>query len=405
VTQVWGPGIGEGAVRVGLERTPPPGWREVERYHVVPHGRRPMFLVPAAGRRTAAASTCAYNGLRLWRLRAARRAAGTGLRVGLGQLLPSTLTVCVPERLPASAEPQWLLLRHLGEVLQQPVVAGIGVRAGGGAGKPTLQLFDRSGRSVGFAKVGGTRAGRRLVRHEADVLRRLALPEAGRTRVPGILHDGEWHDRYVSVAAPLPERVRMHREFDRLPDPPVILGLSVAPDVRMYWAGLRDRATAARAGRLRPETGTALAAIADRLDRQAPDPSLPLAAAHGDWVPWNMAWHRRDLWAWDWEYFMCRAPLGFDHLHWHFQVEFVHRGRPLPAAMATAERRAAPALARLRLSSPRRRLLGGLYLLEIGLRALELQEQSDRWAHRVTDALPALLADREESRDGRAAAA
>jgi hypothetical protein len=49
------------------------------------------------------------------------------------------------------------------------------------------------------------------------------------------------------------------------------------------------------------------------------DLALDFGAWHGDWTPWNMAWHRGVLRLWDWERFARGVPNGFDLLHYRLQ--------------------------------------------------------------------------------------
>src|SRR5690606_8446290 len=49
------------------------------------------------------------------------------------------------------------------------------------------------------------------------------------------------------------------------------------------------------------------------------DLPLDFGAWHGDWTPWNMAWHRGVLRLWDWERFARGVPNGFDLLHYRLQ--------------------------------------------------------------------------------------
>ena len=58
----------------------------------------------------------------------------------------------------------------------------------------------------------------------------------------------------------------------------------------------------------------AVEVITDR----AGDRTVEIAAWHGDWTPWNLAWDGGRLYAIDWEHF-GRAPLGFDILHYVFR--------------------------------------------------------------------------------------
>jgi hypothetical protein len=130
---------------------------------------------------------------------------------------------------------------------------------------------------------------------------------------------------------------------------------------------------------------------------------------HGDLVPWNLARLGRRLYAWDWESSTPDAPLGFDAVHFHFQVEFVARGLPLGQAVPVAARHAAPALAELGLTAPGCGLLVVLHLIELFLRHEEARgssgEADDRFYPAVIEVLDHELRQRASAPDtaGRAA--
>jgi hypothetical protein len=77
------------------------------------------------------------------------------------------------------------------------------------------------------------------------------------------------------------------------------------------------------------------------------DLPLDFGAWHGDWTPWNMAWHRGVLRLWDWERFARGVPDGFDLLHYRLQEAM--RTAPGPPYAAWPDG-AAAALAPLGLS-------------------------------------------------------
>ncbi|WP_433181001.1 hypothetical protein [Actinoallomurus sp. CA-150999] len=425
----------------------PAGHRVVERYAVIPSPERPRFLVPLDGRAVAAGSLTHYNGLRWARLRVPRTVLGAGFRTGLGPLLlRHRLLVCVPEELPPAELGDYLLSAHLQRVLGVPRLAlGVGVRPPDPNLKPTLQLFGADGTPVGYAKVGWNDATREMTRREAAAI--AAVTEeaaAGGVQVPRLLHHGPWRDYDLTVTAPLPLRIRRYRAEDGPPavsydavspdqptptdlpvspdqptptDLPVSPGqltptdLSVSPDRPTpadlpgpfaarttkladagFWRALRSEADVLAADAEEPRLAALIGAHCDELEREHGGAPLLVGRWHGDWVPWNMGRHAGDLYVFDWEHSAEEAPVGFDLLHWRFQVALVLRGRPLAEAVAAVRTAAADELPTV--PPDHRGLLARLYLLEMFMRTYHLKRLGGGWNPALHPAMLEVLEER-----------
>ena len=399
---LWGAGVEAGLVRVRTDGTAPEGSVPVERFAVVPSLARPRFLVPLASRRAAWASTVRYNALRPARVRAVRAAVGTGMLVGLGQrALRDRLVVYVAAGVAGEPLEELLISQHLRRELGVPgLVMGIGVRARHPNRKPTLQLFGAGGEALGYVKVGWSRLTRALVRNEADALRACqAHPPAG-LEVPRLLVAGRWNDLDLVVTSPLPTGVRRHRQALR--PPPVAVSRRIAGmdgtrtlplAASPWWSSVREgvRAVAAAGGAGGDggggdgggagarEIATTLEGCLRRIEERCGGTRLAFGRWHGDWVPWNLAWLGGRLFAWDWEHSGADAPLGFDLLHWQFQVAFVQQRRSAAEAASRCATLAAPDLARLGIEPAAVRELPWLYLLELYLRAYRMQAAGAGW--------------------------
>lgn len=375
--------------------TVPAGHRVVERYAVVPGPGRPRFLVPLNGRAVAAGSLTRYNGLRWARLRVPRAILGAGFRTGVAPvLLRHRLLVCAPTALPDSDLGDYLLSAHLQRVLGGPRPAlGIGVHAPDPNMKPTLQLFGPDGAPTGYAKIGWNAATREMTRREAEALTALgdtARAPAGPAvsagpdgvRVPRLLHHGRWRDHDITVTAPLPLKIKRYRDADAPPPPPAVEGASAAPPLTKladsgFWQALRGEAATLRSDEDEPRLAALVGARLDAIERDHGGTPLPVARWHGDWVPWNMGRHDGDLYVWDWEHSAPGVPVGFDLLHWRFQVALVLRGRPLADAVAAVRAAAAGELENVR--PEHRALLADLYLLEMFMRTYHLKRLGGGW--------------------------
>lgn len=342
----------------------PAGYRVAETYAVVPNYTAARMLVPLGP--AAAATVLRYNALRTRRTRISRRALGIGLRLGGGPLLlRHQVRVCVP---PGEELLLAFLARRLGVA---DLVASIGLGPAGPNRKPTLQLFDRSGRPVGYAKIGHNPATRAMVRREAAALSR---PAPAGVRRPALLAEFDWHDLAVLVTAPMPLDVRGHRPSSWPPD----------AAVRAVAGPTQRMAVSASPLWKRIEAAGYHSAV-------APDSELEFGAWHGDWVFWNMAWSGRDLWVWDWEHAGTEVPLGFDLAHYVFQREFVYRGRSAAEAVSTMDREAPAHLAAI--GAPAEPTLT-LYLLEMAVRTEELERDSGSSDERLRTGLAEVLAAR-----------
>ena len=379
IRQLWPDGSGVGVVcstsRIDVADA-------VECYAVVPGLHRAKFLVPLASRRAAWASVARYNALRPRRLRLARSGLGAAMLSGAGErLVRARLTVS--SRAPSE---DVLLSEHLRLQLGAPDIAmGIGLHPPDPNAKPTVQLFGHDGRPLGFAKVGWNAATRNLVENEARVLRSLGGTAIPNVHVPALLYAGSWNDRSIAVAAPLPLGVRRHGDPDRLPPLAVNASLATAGGVHVqalrtsaYWHGVRRQADALGRDGGHAKLAAAVAGYVSALEKTWGDEEMCFGTWHGDWVPWNMAWQADTLHVWDWEHSDDGVPLGFDPLHWLFQVALVLRHRPLTDAVSAAAA-GQDRLPDLGVPPASTRGVVSLYLLEMFLRTYRLMRDGSGW--------------------------
>lgn len=376
VEQLWGGAVGAGRLEVG--QRPAAGWREVERYYVVPTASRPTMLLPAAPRAALLGALENYRGLRTARRQVQRRALGAAARLG-GLPAPQVVLSVPPD------EPQDSRAHPLGELSaalgRSDLRAAIGVRNGANR-KATLQLVDTAGAPVGFAKFSWSDQTALAVRRETAALGEDT--EVGVCRRPALLTTGDWFGWPYLVSSPLPLDCRGVR--GRVPSPTVQEFHDLAPVTgRRPLAGsgqvrgLLERLDAlAREG-----ASTRLVVRTTELlrDAQAAGGSIVMGVRwHGDLTPWNTA---RDgdgqLWCWDWESSEPDAVAGLDAIHWHLSL-VQEAGRPLdPEALAGAVRAAAPVLTGLgqrRESTP---VVAAVYVAALVERAVALSVAEGGW--------------------------
>jgi hypothetical protein len=382
---LWGP---TPAVEVVVGRPAPAGTPGPQRWAVLPDLRRPRVLVPLASRRAAAEAVRQYSDGMTQRARLAKAAVGLGLRGGAVQWWLGRRGRLVAAAGPVEGS---LLGDHLAAALgRTDLAAAIVLGPVRPNRKPVVQLIGRDGRPLGYVKVGWNDLTRRLVRAEADQLRRLAGVRPRSFTAPDLLHQGRWQGLDVTVSSALPHRLWRHGRRYALPPVEVsrevaaLGGIEETPlGESRWWAELPGRlapvrrALAARPGGApgdpaRADGAAVLDGTLDRLDGLAAT-RLAVGSWHGDWGPWNLRATPGRLLAWDWERSGDGVPLGFDLLHFGYQTALQGRGRPPVAAAASARARAAPHLAALGQRPGLEELLCDLYLLERLCRAAEAE--------------------------------
>jgi hypothetical protein len=370
---LWGP-TPEVELLVG-ERVPP-GVPATQRWGVLPGLRRPRVLVPLASRRAAAEAVRQYSDGMTQRARLAKAAVGLGLAGGVLQWGLRRRGLVVAAAGPAEGS---LLGDHVPAALgRADLAAAIVLGPVRPNRKPVVQLIGRDGRPVGYMKVGWNDLTRRLVRAEADMLRRLAAAGPRGFTAPDLLHQGRWQGLDITISSALPHRLL--RRGRRYALPPVAVsaeiaalgGVAVAPlGESGWWAGLTARLAPVRQA-VEGRAAATLDATLERLAARAPT-RLAFGSWHGDWGPWNLRATPGRLLVWDWERSGDGVPLGFDLLHFGFQTALQGLGQPPEVAAATARDRAAPHLAALGQQAGVAELLCDLYLLERLCRAAEAE--------------------------------
>lgn len=363
-----------------------PQKRVVETYAIVPSRARASFLIPLDSRPVAAASLSHYNELRSGRVRLARKIISAAMSAGLGKLVfRDRLCIEVGREVSDDELDDLLLIRNIARALgYDRLSAGIGVRPPDPNRKPTLQLFEPdTGKPAGYAKVGWNIATRRLVDNEALALQRLEGTTHQQFSQPRLLAHFSWRDRSVAVTDPLPPGVQAlpARLLPLMKPIPDIAGkISWEPlATSSYWArltGLADEYSASEpvAGR-----GEILQRFLSLVGQQAAGLDLPYGSWHGDWVPWNIATDADRLWVWDWEHFAEDVPLGFDAIHWIFQVSLILHGERVSSCCRTALLQGVPVLAQLDIPEPAARVIAHLYLAEMFLRTFVLHRDGSGW--------------------------
>jgi hypothetical protein len=350
---------------------PRPGETVLADLLVVPDATRPRVLVPRE-RRAARAAVAAGASTRGRASRLGRAAAGLALRTPASRFAFRDRLVVV-----ATGSTPVTIGDALAEALGTPVLVTVNVRPPTPARKPVLQVLDRSGEVLAYAKVGWHPVSDANVRAEAAILR--AVEAAGiEVAAPVPIAELERGGHPILVTAPMPDAIRRFR-LDEGP-PPATATRSIAS-----LAGLREeplaggevaRVLRGRLEAVRGALGGAVGSTAEALDGllaglDGSSEAVPVGTWHGDWSPWNLGRHGGRVWAWDWEYARAGVPLGLDVVHYGFQVAFIAERRPLADAVGRARGLAGDLLAELGLGPAARDAVGAAHLAEVTLRYLE----------------------------------
>ncbi len=355
-------GVLDALIELVSPRMPAENPGQVEDYVVVPGGARPRYVLPAAIRHAATSA--------LDRPGAARTAQARLLHLALpalARLGPST-----PHgwrlRVPSGSVDSPSLSRGIARELGLPRVhMAVAIGPPRPNRKPLLQVFDESGETVCFGKLGVDELTSRLVRHEAAYL---ADHRFDSIVAPSLLSLADWKGLPLALYRPLP--LRSGRRRDQLAASATeicsIAGGEATDEADAlgspWWCRISKELAAL--GDVAP-VERALARVASRLEGVR----WRFGSWHGDFTPWNAQRIGDTLYVWDWERADAPVPLGFDPVHSWFQVATLREAQG-PAAAANRSATMNPGLLHQLGARPgSHRALVDCYMLELCLRLVD----------------------------------
>jgi hypothetical protein len=386
------------------------GWRSAARLGLVTLSDGRGYLIPSVPRVVAAQALTLYNAQSA-RARLARRVVALGLQLGLIQPFLRQVEFQVRRDAPQKRLGQILLFEHLKEVVgRRDLAFSVSLGTPGPHRKPVLQITTHGGQVLGYVKAGWNDATRGLVRNEAQVLQRCGRKALVHLSVPSLLYHGQWAHLAIAIISPPPRGVVCHRG----PAYPGLLSAATQEVASLhgtqhmllaespYWHQMQQRIAAAQI--TSPGyVGDILADVLERLAERYAGTRLTFGSWHGDWAPWNMLWLGKRPFVWDWEYSSQQVPVGFDALHFQFQVALQLQRKSLYTAALDCLAISAPLLQTLGVSKDVGRTLVLLYLLEIFFRYYEawpigVDQNYDKFYRDVLRALLLSLASAESGR-------
>ncbi|NVI90339.1 hypothetical protein HUX53_24380 [Actinomadura sp. BRA 177] len=328
----------------------------------LPDARHPRLLVPAGLPRATATALRRYSHDLGVKQRASRGLTAAAVRTGLPErTLRDRLRV-------TGGGPS--IEDRLAELLGRPVVVSVGLGSARANRKPILHVLSPRGEPVAFVKVGDTGTARGLLDGEAAALTYLnAQLDRARLHVPELLHHGTWRNLDLLVLEPLPTSALGWRPRGQAPVAEMRALFEVGGVERTplrgsaFWDGMAASPSDVVDEAQRATFGE----VVEGIGKAHGDLPLDFGAWHGDWTPWNMAWHRGVLRLWDWERFARGVPDGFDLLHYRLQEAMRTASGPPYAAWPDG---AAATLEPLGLTGAAADATVRLYLLELCRRYL-----------------------------------
>lgn len=337
----------------------------------LPGRSRTTLLVPLRPLRATAAVVGAHRSPGTTRQRVKHRALVKLARFGAADLVPRRISIRSNANTASDS-----VSAYLESIVREPVVVGIHLGPPRANRKPIVQVMSSTGRTLAFAKIGVNPLTRKLVRCEAITLDALANVELDSLEFPRVLHAGRWGECELLVLGPVPTTSWTGAHVDALLERAMVelCGVSGRRHQLLpatdYWHGLR-----ARIEKVEGDQAEALLMAAARLQSSATQTDIELGAWHGDWTPWNMSTQHDRVVVWDWERFCAGVPAGLDALHFALQSDIRRGGLEPRRALRGLVARSHELLAAFDVRRGAAPLVTALYLLEIGARYLEDDQQ------------------------------
>ncbi len=355
-------------------------------YLAIPKVRSPRYLLPR-GRKAAASAMRHFNSSGSVATQIRNLLMRSSLRT-LGALPGRSEPLQIPQ---APGAPH--IVSYLSALFEQPVRISMYFGPPRANRKPILQVMGVDNTPLAFVKVGINEVTRRLVRREAEALRRLSRYRLDGIEVPRPIHAGQWNGLETLVVTPLPTwraqwSVPAAERFQAMLTVSKMAGTARRPLAgSSYLAQLSEKILAVRQDFIAEPLQDIIDTIA------AHSTELTFGSWHGDWTQWNMAKADSKLLVWDWERFETDVPVGFDALHYAARVAVSQDGPTQPVASQLVEG-ASNLLAHFGIASREAATVASLYLIDLALRyTLDAQRDAGGRSGKVEEwVIPALRA-------------
>jgi len=217
---------------------------------------------------------------------------------------------------------RFLLQRLSAEFENEEVVFAVSLGTPGAHRKPVIQIMNRRGKILGYAKIATNEKTKQLVENEADTLQMLAQLKTSSFMFPRLIYSGQWNKRAVCIQSspdgkskPTPgEMVSAYMEI--LKELAKVNAQNLTLDASEYWKEVLNRCEQIQ----NPYYAHVIEQGLFKIKKWVGGKNIYFHFRHGDFAPWNMKQIGRKIFVFDWEYATPEAPAGWDLFHFWIQT-------------------------------------------------------------------------------------
>ncbi|MDR3773941.1 MAG: phosphotransferase [Terracidiphilus sp.] len=294
-------------------------------FAVIPSLSAPRFLIPLGSRKTAAKSLTTYSAHKPL-ARALKWLLVNGLRIGLAQPLLRQRVVIREACAGLGLPPRTVSLeKHLAHALgRREIFLGVALGTPSPHQKPLVQVMDREGRALAYAKIGWNEDTIRIVENEAQALVKLSGSNFTNASVPRALIAERWNGYFLLLQSGppgegwTPSRDLSVHQLQFLGELNGINYVQAPLQESDWWRVVQERIKALDELGAAYDADLARWALEECAVRLG-ETKVPMGMKHGDFTPWNIVERKGELFIFDWEYAEDLAPFGADMFHFIVQ--------------------------------------------------------------------------------------
>lgn len=283
------------------------------------------YLFPIVSRKVGIKALNLYNAQN-FKARFGKRLIAIGLNMRLTKPLLRKVQVFIRKDVAKEEIEKISLLERLKKVLKKKDLAfSISFGTPGLHRKPAIQILNRNGEILCYAKVGWNQVTNNLVKHEADILEGFEASLCSSFSVPRVIFSGWWNARFLCIqTAPEGEVKPPPKEMNSQ----YLMAIKELASFHKRSVSLLESAFWPRVlNRIENISNSYYRRISQDGARKAEgclgNTKLPFHLRHGDFAPWNVKLADGRLFLFDWEYCGREAPAGWDLFHFIVQTQWL----------------------------------------------------------------------------------
>jgi hypothetical protein len=215
-----------------------------------------------------------------------------------------------------------LLQRLSAEFEDEEVVFAVSLGTPGVHRKPVIQIMNRRGTILGYAKIAGNETTGHLIENEANTLRLLARLNPSSFIFPRLMYNGQWNNSTICIQSS-PDGKNKPAPGEMMPAYMAVLkelakvnSQHLSLDASTYWKEILRRSERIQNPYYAHVVEQGLLKIKEWLGTE----KIYFHFRHGDFAPWNMKQINQKIFVFDWEYASPEAPAGWDLFHFWIQT-------------------------------------------------------------------------------------